>query len=283
VTLDEFERSLIAVFSSETLECTRLVTFQATPAAATPAQQAHAIAADASGVYVAGSFTRDIVVPPLDPLVATGGEDGFVVALDPDLSLAAPRWIARVTSSGSAPQKSDGLRAVTVSATGSIWVGGYVDYTTAVTGEVGVVGQPVNVCALPALAKRDGLVSALDPITGACQFATLLGGAQDDEVRGLKTWPDGRVLVSGFVTGGIAGLSTIDGGSRDGYVALVEGQQGSSLVAGGYVLGGTSWDYLDGVAGTSGAELILAGSFGVPFDMLDGETDFFAASIPAPR
>lgn len=276
--MDEWERALVAVLDSSDLSCAGIVTFQATDLNAT--QQAWAITSDASGVYVAGSYNRQIIAPPLPAVPASSNDDGFVVALEADLALPTVRWVARATSNRNGA--ADGLRAATI-AGGMVWVGGYLERgTTAVMSaepEIGIVdGLPGNDCVLPLAETRDGVVGALDPQTGACSGALLLGGGQQDEVRGLVPFGAG-VAATGFATNGVAGLdASLAGGSRDGFVAFLTDE---ALLDGGLLLGGLSWDYLD-AARVRGSGLILAGSYDAPFDVLDGDADFFAGYLPVP-
>ena len=86
-------------------------------------------------------------------------------------------------------------------------------------------------------------------------------------------------MAAGYVTIGVPGFdATLGGGSRDGFVASIAAP---GAVEKGLLLGGGSWDYVDG-AGETGAVLILAGSFDSPFDELEGHSDFFVGALPTP-
>lgn len=279
--MEEFERALVVVLDEADLTCTGIATFAATDVNA--AQQAWAIAADASGVYVAGSFTRQLIAAPLAAVPASSSEDGFVVALEPDMTTPTVRWAARATSNrNGAP---DGLRAALLSS-GRLWIGGYLERgTSAISGQEPTIGivdaTPDNDCTFAAAPEmRDGVVAVLDPTTGACAGALLLGGPQRDEVRALVPYGAG-VAATGLTTEGIAGLdSSLGAGSRDGFLARIDAEPEVTLV-GGLSLGGVSWDYLD-AARTTGGALLVAGSYDVPFDVLQGDADFFVGSLPVP-
>ncbi|HTJ81593.1 MAG TPA: hypothetical protein VL400_07700 [Polyangiaceae bacterium] len=272
---EDFERATVLELDPATLACSHLVTFGATDVGA--AQQAWAVWADASGVYVAGGFTRQIIGAPLAAVPASASEDGFVAALEPDLATPMARFVARATSNRNSAV--DSLRAVYGDGT-RLYVGGFFDRGTSMVGgldpEVGVPGGVV--CNVGTPNGRDGLLGVLDAATGACTAATLVGGADEDEVHTLAASPGG-VALGGFTTNGIAGLDTsLGGGSRDGFVARM-----TPILAlqGGATFGGTSWDYLDG-ARISGRTLYVAGSFDTRFDVLDGQADFFVGALPAP-
>ncbi len=278
--MEEFERVLVAALDPADLKCTHRVLFAATDVNA--AQQAWAIAADASGVYVAGSYTRQLIADPLPSMPASASEDGFIVALDPDLTPATTRWVARATSNRNSGV--DALRAAALSG-GRLWVGGYLDRgTTAVmSAEPSIETLDAvadNDCILTLPDVRDGLVGALDPQDGTCLGAALLGTAQGDEVRGLAPSPGG-VVATGFTTAGVMELdASLAGGSRDGFAAFLSIGTGAEI-DGGWVLGGVSWDYLD-AAQVTGSEVVLAGTFDASFDFLTGGADFWIGSRPVP-
>ncbi|MBL9023658.1 MAG: hypothetical protein JNL21_15795 [Myxococcales bacterium] len=279
--MEEFERALVVVLDDSDLACTGFTSFTATDANA--AQQAWAITADATGVFVAGSYTRQIIAAPIAAVPASSSEDGFVVALEPDMGTPTVRWVARATSNrNGAP---DGLRAAML-AGGRLWIGGYLERgTTPIAGtqpEIGVVDAlPGNDCTFAVSPEmRDGVVATLDPATGSCSGALLLGGPQRDEVRALVPHGAGAA-ATGLTTEGIPGLDqALGAGSRDGFLAWLSAGTDIAL-DGGFSVGGVSWDYLDAARTSSGA-LILAGSYDVPFDVLEGDADFFVGAMPEP-
>jgi hypothetical protein len=273
--MEGFERTLVAVLDPDTLACTDFVTFAATEDGA--AQQAFAVAADTSGIYVGGSFSRQLIAAPHPTVLSSAGEDGFIAAIEPDLS--AVRWIDRLTSNRYSA--NEGVRALAL-AGGSLWVAGFQDQgTSAVMGGEPTLGtpdaQPIDDCVLAVAVRRDGIVGRLDLATGACQGAVVLGGAEEDEVRGAVPFGAG-VTVTGFTTVGVAGLAgEFAAGSRDGFVAHLDTSQGVTLT-GGLMLGGVSWDYVDFARHHDGA-ILVGGSFGSPFGGLEGTTDFYFGAL----
>lgn len=273
---EDFERVMVLELDAQTLTCSRLLTAAGLE---TSSQQAFAITTDSDGVYVGGSYTRQIEVPSLAAMVSTSGEDGFVIAFDTS-GVPVPRWIARASSNHAGA--SDGVRAL-VRDGASLWVAGSLDQGTTVVDtvdlSVGVVdANPADDCPLPTTDDRDGFVAMLDPLTGACQGATLIGADFDDEVRWLSP-RGGGVLAAGYTTVGIPGFDgALGGGSRDGFIASVISP---GAVETGLLLGGGSWDYVDGAV-LGGTTLIVAGSFDAPFDVLSGESDFFIGALSTP-
>ncbi|MBL8742480.1 MAG: hypothetical protein JNK04_15330, partial [Myxococcales bacterium] len=258
-------------FDADTLSCDTLYTLTATDNGAT--QQVLGVAADASGVYLAGSFTRQIIAAPLMSLPVVSGEDGFVVALKPDLSPGAA-WIARATSSlGGA---SDQLRSIAIDGTRLV-VGGHLGTGTgsntpsfgrATGGEVCTLEAPVTVTI-------DGFVGVLQKSNGDCLGATRLGEGGVDHVRAVI--PDGQGVIATGFTDGMAGLETTVAAplSRNGFIARLDASLG---LVGGIALGGTSLDYVDGARPVQGG-VVVAGSFGAPFDLLTTQDDFYVGKL----
>ncbi|NUO53378.1 MAG: hypothetical protein HOV80_31400 [Polyangiaceae bacterium] len=276
--MEDYERTLVASFDADNLSCTRLATFAATTASAV--QQAHALAVDATGIYIAGTFTRELIAPPLPAMPKSAGEDGYIDAIEPSLQTPEARWTARLTSNRATA--NDGVRALALWG-GSLWVGGFQERgTNAVMSQepaLGVVDMSVPTCTLALAEGRDGVVGRLDPSTGECEGAIVLGAAQEDEVRGMAALADG-IVATGFTTGGIPALDgSAGGGSRDGFFARFEGA--GVVVAGGRTLGGVSWDYLDAARPVDGA-LVLGGSYDASFDVLKGHADFFVGKMTIP-
>ncbi len=275
VASEEYERMLVATFDPDTLVCTGFAMVGATDTSAV--QQVRAVVADASGIYVAGSFTRQIVAAPSFDMPSSSGEDGFIVALAPDLSPV--RWMSRLTSNRSAA--NDGLRGLAI-AGGTLWVGGFHDRgTSAVMGMEPMLGKvdgiTTNDCILPLADGRDGVVGRLSLEDGSCEGALSIGGAQEDEVRVLMPSGEG-VFAGGFTTVGVPGLDpSAGGGSRDGFFALFVGP--GVVLVGGRSLGGVSWDYLDALRVHEQA-LVLGGSYDASFDVLDGHADFWVGRTP---
>ena len=274
VGTEDFERATMLVFDPETLACKHLATLAGVDTSAT--QQAYGVWTDASGVYVVGGFTKQILAAPLAAVPAAAGEDGFVAAFENNLANPTPRWVARATSNRNSA--TDSLRAVYADGA-RVFVGGFLERGTSMVGgmdpALGVIGG--SPCAVATPVGRDGIVGVLDVTTGACLGTLLLGGVDEDEVHAITPTPLG-IAASGFTTNGIAGLdASLRGGSRDGFVALLDP---ALTISGGRVLGGTSWDYLDG-AWVDGAKLRVAGSYDTRFDFLDGQSDFFIGSLDA--
>jgi hypothetical protein len=277
--MENFERSLVASFDVGDLACVRLATFAATTDGAV--QQAHAVAVDASGIYVAGTFTRELIAPTLPAMNYSAAEDGYIVALEPNLQAPEARWAARLTSNRASA--NDGARALSLWG-GSLWVGGFQERGTnavmSMEPALGVTDMSVPTCTLSLADGRDGVVGRLEPSTGECQGAVVLGAAQEDEVRGMAALDDG-IVATGFTTVGIPTLDgAAGGGSRDGFFARFDGATGVT-VSGGLMLGGVSWDYLDAARPVEGA-LVLGGSYDASFDVLTGHADFYVGKMTIP-
>jgi hypothetical protein len=264
-----FERGYVASFDDTTLACDTLYTLTAVDNAAT--QQVYGVAADASGVYLAGGFTRQIIATPVPVVPGVSGEEGFVVALKPDLAPGAI-WVARSTSSqGSA---NDSLRSIFIAGNRLI-VGGYLAAGTG--SQTPTFGKLANgaICTLEEPVSIDGFVGALKKNNGDCIAAVRLGGDGVDQVRMVT--PDGEgVLATGF-TEGIEGLETTAAVplTRNGFLARLDD---GLMLTGGAALGGTALDYVDGARAIDGGFLV-AGSYGLPFDFLTSQDDVFVGKI----
>lgn len=267
-TKEVFERAYVALFDETTLACEKLQTLTAVDSGA--AQQVFGVAADASGVYLAGSYTRQLIAAPLPAMPATAAAEGFVVALQPDLT---PVWTARATSGQGTGD--DALRSIFIAGT-KLVVGGYLeDGTGPQLPSFGRV-QTGTVCTFTeGPTDYDGFVGILTKNSGDCTAATLLDANGVDQVRAVAPDGDG-VLATGF-TDGFPGLETTaaDPSSRSGFLARLDS---SLIVTGGAAIGGTSLDYVDGARAVDGGFLV-AGSYGVPFDVLESERDFFVGKI----
>jgi len=269
--IDEvFDRAYVTSFDLATLACVTLYSFTAVDPGA--AQQVFDIAVDDSGVYLAGSYTRQIIASPIAVLPSTSAEDGFVIALKPNL-VAGARWVARATSSrGSA---NDALRAIQLG-DDRVWVGGYLAAGTGTqTPTFGRLAEGTICSDLAGPMNIDGFVGSLDRASGDCIAARLLGGDGVDQVRTISV--SGAGIVVGGFSDGLPGLETSIASplTRNGFFARLDA---SLVVTGGVALGGTSLDYVDGVREIDGGYLV-AGSFGAPFDFLAGQDDFFVGAL----
>ncbi|MBA2291637.1 MAG: hypothetical protein H0W15_04180 [Gemmatimonadales bacterium] len=130
---------------------------------------------------------------------------------------------------------------------------------------VGFAGAGLSCGGAPVVNNggRDILLARISPI-GTCQWARSIGGAQDDEGRGIAVRTDGSVTVVGLFrdvadfdpAAGIAALTSR--GGLDGFIA-------SYTSAGAFIavsqMGGTGDDVLVTVRTTSGGDVVVGGEF----------------------
>lgn len=245
-----------------------MATFGATMMDST--QQALGMAADEAGVYVTGVFSRDFTAGA-QSFTALSGDEGFLVALEPDLSRV--KWAARAQGRQSS---NDNLRAIALSGE-HVWVGGFFAAGTGVLKpNIGPLDSTFQCEIEQTIAGlTEGVVAALDTKLGHCELAVLVGGVGLDHVRALHATETG-VLATGF-TDGIEDFDpslTTDELSRNGFVASIDIE--GTLE--GRLIGGTSLDYVEGAAPNPDGTLVF-GSYGAPFDVLDRHDDFFVGVL----
>ena len=157
--------------------------------------------------------------------------DGFLARLD-----GSGTSLIRSTFIGGAG--SDSVRALALSSTGSLFVGG----------QAGAVSFPVFAALDPTLnGVTDGFVCEVDGMFAGFVWSTFLGGGSEDTVTALSERANGGVLAGGWslstdfpTTAGV--LQATHGGLRDAFVVAYEA--GGASVAWSTYLGGVQDDEL---------------------------------------
>lgn len=144
--------------------------------------EAHGVAVDANGdVYLTGHFRSSVVVGPNITLTSAGGEDAFLVKLDPS---GKTLW-------GKSFGNSANQRAVGVAADAA----GNVVVTGAFSGQIDFGKGPSS-----SAGSNDGFVAKLDP-TGAPLWARAFGGAADQGGATVALSPLGQSWITGYFAG----------------------------------------------------------------------------------
>jgi len=150
---------------------------------------ARAIAVNPLGgqLLVVGNFSGTLALDPTDPaavLTAAGGQDGFFAIFDAD----GNDLLARSFGAGLA----DGINAIAVDLTGTVYVGG--EFTGTV--DFDLVNGGKMLTSTGRAGRTDGFIAAYD-LTGNCLWARGIGAGKDDAVFGLAVSPAGLVVAVG--------------------------------------------------------------------------------------
>ena len=231
--------------------------------------EAWGVATDALGnVYAAGTTYSDGWVSGGWDDSLGGSRDGFVVKLDAN---GAHLW-----SSYLGGTNEDYALGVATDASGNVYAGGYTNSPDWVSGgwDESLGGGNVN-----------GFVVALTP-AGAHRWSTYLGGTNNDSVNAIATDDLGNVYAAGHTSSPdwvSDGWEIDHGGGLDGFIV--------SLTPGGAhrwstYLGGTSTDYVWGVATDASGNVYAAGTTYSPDwvsggwdNELGGERDGYVVSL----
>jgi hypothetical protein len=197
----------------------------------------HAIAVDAQGyAYIAGSTdsTDFPTVNALQPAFGGLEGDGFVAKLSWDGS-------SLLYSTYLGGDDTDSAMAITVDASGSAYVTGYVastDFPTAIAIQAGYMGG------------GDAFVTKLTPAGSALSYSTYLGGGGDDRGQAIDLDGSGNIYVAGstwstdFPTNSAISPSLAQG-DQDAFLTKLNAA-GSTVVYSTY-FGGTARDQAHGI------------------------------------
>ncbi len=215
------------------------------------ADQATAIAVDASGVaYVAGA-TLSPNFPTANAYDATLGGDGttfdaFVVRL-------APNGASLLSSTYLGGANHESASDIAIDSTGAVYVvGGTASADFPATSGA---FQTAYGGAVSGDAVGDAFVAKFVPSVASLAYATYLGGAMGDSAKGLAVGADGSVTVCGLVYANVNGgaqfptvnpIQSTLRGITDGFVSRLNAS-GSALVFSTH-LGGTDVDSAEDVA-----------------------------------
>ena len=186
----------------------------------------NAIATDEAGsVYTAGFIfgTQQF-----------GDQDGFIAKYDRDGNTV---WTSLISSSG-----TENAAAITVSASGSIFVGG-----TTTRSLYGVPNFQVP--------YQDGFIIKYSS-DGSREWVRLIGSANNEQIKSITPDSNGGIIVAGYKSG----TSTLDGqiaiGGGDGFVARYSAD-GTKLWT--RVIGTTSSDVISSVVSSAGGAIYIGG------------------------
>jgi hypothetical protein len=233
---------------------------------------AEGVALDASGnIYVVGNYSGSIVAGTTT-LIAQGGEDGFLLKLDPK---GTPLWGTGFGDSG-----FQEFEAIALDDHGNIFVGGRTFNSLAFDGKTVPAGL---------------FVMQFDPsgslvwLKGLTTMASCT--SSDSNLWTLAATPNGDVVVGGYYCGNIDfGDGPIASNGRDAFVAVLRGSDGSGKVADGYwgkVFGDAQMQEINRVAVDGMGNVVMAGKFqgtidfgGGPITSVDGYDALLAKLDP---
>jgi len=155
------------------------------------------------GSTVSAGYFQGAGVFGASTLTSAGGEDAYVMRLDPSGQVA---WARRFGGSG-----SERIRWISVRPDGTSLVAGWFEGTVA-----------FGATTLTSAGNKDIFVTELDA-DGQVEWAKRAGGTGEDLPRFIGTRPDGGVLVAGNFTGSATfdGATLTSAGSDDVMVALL--------------------------------------------------------------
>jgi len=215
------------------------------------------IVVDGSGnVYVSGKSSATWG----SPLRAhTGGDDAFVAKLD---SSGALQWNTFLGGSG-----ADTSTAITVDASGDIYIGGYGNASW---------GSPLRTFAG---GRFDAFVAKLDS-SGALQWNTFLGGSGDDGGTSIALDGSGSIYIGGDSDATWDSPLRAHAGDFDAFVAKLTS---SGALTWNTFLGGSAMDFGRSIAVDSSGNIYVSGDSGATWgNSLQGyytSSDAFAAKL----
>jgi len=197
-------------------------------------QQAYGMVWTGSQLVMTGDFDPATTFGTTTPLISAGGDDAFVVALQPD---GTPVWSVRFGGVG-----FDSGTLVTVDAGGDLYVcGRFSDQVT------------FGTSTLMSAGGTDVFVTKLRGSDGSVVWATSFGSTNDDRCQGLAIDSCGRIFVSADIQG------PIDPGGPyyGGYDAALLAFENTGARRWTQVLGTSGDDYANGV--TAPSESVFTG------------------------
>lgn len=218
------------------------------------------VAVDAAGsTYVVGKFSG-IVDFGGGPLTSAGGDDVFVVKLDPQ---GAHVWSRSFGDAG-----DQYATAVAVDPNGRVIVAGHFTGT--------ITFDPLTHTA----SGFDAFVAALDP-GGVPQWSARLGGVGDDKAWALAAGPFGQVAVAGSFNGThhctaqLPPVCKISQGGEDIFVRMYAADGTQQWVR---TFGSTGDQVANAAAFDGAGKLLLAGHFQETLDLGGGSPPLGAAA-----
>lgn len=223
-------------------------------------------------LLVVGHFSGTLALDPTDPqavLTAAGGRDGFVAIFDGD----GNNLLARSFGGNLA----DGINAIAVDLTGTIYVGG--EFTGSVDFDLLRGGKVLTSTGRSSC--TDGFVAAYD-LTGTCLWARGIGGSKDDAVHGLAVSRAGLIVAVGEFEQAVdldpgPGVARRQSqGDEDGFV-LALNRAGEHRWS--FAVGGREDDAVRAVACDAAGNVFIGGEFEqtVDFDPSSGVTTLRSA------
>ena len=211
--------------------------------------EALAVAADATGDYVAGltTSTNFPVSNPLQPVIA-GGTNAFISKLSTDGS----QLIFSTYLGGSGDDSANGIA---VDSSQNVYIAGT---TSSASGFPATLGAYQT----SSLGGSDAFVAKLSSSGSQLSYCTLLGGSSDDGANAIAVDRQGNAYVAGFTQSGnfpttSGSFQPSPGGGSDAFVAKLN-QQGASLDYATY-LGGSGDDTAYGIAVDSAGRASVIG------------------------
>ena len=227
-------------------------------------------------VYLTGFFSSTADFDPgpgRSELASAGSADAFLLRLNPKGELV---WARRLGG------KLGDVGFRIAAGADAVYLAGYFQGTM----DLPVAPAPGKEAAPPArlesAGRNDAFVARFDP-AGSLVWARRLGGAKDDEARGIALGRGGEVWIAGHFEeaaslGAEASLSLKSAGNADVFVARLD-KEGRTLWAGR--MGGNGTDECEAAVGVRGGGLAITGRFtrSADFDPGPGSTSL-ASSGP---
>ena len=214
--------------------------------------QGSAVAVDAAGnTYIAGTFSGTVNFDPgagVLLLSSPGRSDAFLLKLNSAGQLLWARDLA--VAAGDVA----GANALALDGSGGVYVGGSFQESLA-----------VGSTTLTSAGLSDAFVARYDGNGQVLWAAATQGsGSSGAEVRGLTAGPGGTVIAAGMMAGTVdfdPGPNVTAVTSNGSFDAAVWKLSGTGALAWARGIGGTDFDQVSSVAGDTGGNLYVAGTF----------------------
>lgn len=259
---------LVARFDAATGACT-----WATAAGGIESDGAAAIVADGAGHLLltgttnvqASFFTSAAGASPATTitLAGRGSADGFLARLQ--AATGACDWAVSMGD-----YDNDSARRLAADASGRVAVvGTFANRATFVTSAPGV--SPVTTRTLTATSNTDGFVATFDGNTGACRWATQLGGQGTDAATKVALSSTGEVFAAGQFVSAAAFFTSVPGtlpvtrivltaaGSNDIFLGRFDASTGACIAV--VPVSSTSYDTCTGLTFDAAGSLFLSGDY----------------------
>ena len=206
--------------------------------------QITSVAGTSDGGYIAGSYFNGTITVGGETLTSAGGQDGMVIKYSSNGS------VERAESIGGS--STDQITSVEGTSDGGFIVGGYFGGTITVGEEI-----------LTSAGGRDGMIIKYSS-NGEVKWGESIRGNSTDQISSVAETSDGGYIAGGYFRGTITGgeETLTSAGSYDGMIIKFESVElGNPITLQAQSIGGSSYDQITSVAGTSDGGYIAGGYF----------------------